>query len=148
MLARRTFLLLNDHRVGLMARLGRQRRAKSRYEHLRLLATVTRMEYECLGGPELKQPVGGDPSWERTDDPAQEELAEWARPWGWSCMFELRSNLDRYGPDLQRSRKRLSAAAREEAERGADERFVEIVERVAAVLEAEGLSPPQRNLAV
>ena len=63
-------------------------------------------------------------------------------------MFELRSNLDRYGPDLERSRKRLSAAAREEAERGADERFVEIVERVAAVLEAEGLSPPQRNLAV
>ena len=143
MLARRTFLLLNDHRVGLMARGFSVAIAVSL-----LLATVTRMEYECLGGPELKQPVGGDPSWERTDDPAQEELAEWARPWGWSCMFELRSNLDRYGPDLERSRKRLSAAAREEAERGADERFVEIVERVAAVLEAEGLSPPQRNLAV
>jgi hypothetical protein len=96
------------------------------------------MEYECLGGPALKWQEGRDSS---TDSELEEEtLAEWARPWGWSCIFELRSKLNRYGPDLDRSRKRLSAAAREAAERRADERFVEIVEQVASTLEAEGLA--------
>jgi hypothetical protein len=125
-----------------MARLGRQWRPKRRYEHLRLLATVTRMEYECLGGPALKMQEGRDPSTDPMDggEPDEEALAEWARPWGWSCIFELRSKLNRYGPDLDRSRRRLPAAAREDAERRADERFVEIVERVASTLEAEGLA--------
>jgi hypothetical protein len=63
-------------------------------------------------------------------------------------MFELRSKLDRYAPELERTRRRLSAAARKKAERRADERFVEIVERVASTLEAEGLAPPERNLTV
>jgi hypothetical protein len=133
---RRVFLLLEGHRESLAARLRRPFRIRRRYEDLRLVKMVTRLQRDFLSQPS----PGGKPAAGGTG--VEYGIADWARPWGPTFLLQFQTDLNSFDLRLRSSRRWLSAATQRTAESRAAERFTSIMAGMAIQLEAAEFELP------
>jgi len=69
-------------------------------------------------------------------------VAEWARPWGPSCLLELQADLNAFDRKLKSARRWLSAPAQRRAEARAGERFAAITAPIGSDLKGAELTLP------
>jgi helix-hairpin-helix protein len=138
---RRAFLLLEGHRESLAARIGRQLRVSRRYEDLCLVKMVTRLQRDYLSQP-TQAGAGGDQPFGGGRGPLEYGVADWARPWGPSCLVQLQSDLNDFDDKLKHARRWLHAGTQREAEARAGERFVEIMAKMAGRLKTADFTLP------
>ncbi len=137
---KRAFLTLEGHRKSLAARVPRMVRARTRYEGLCLVKMVTRLQRDYLS----PSTTGGD----RTGlggagaEALEHGVAEWARPWGPSCLLELQADLNAFDRKLKSARRWLSAPAQRRAEARAGERFAAITTQIGGDLKGAELALP------
>jgi helix-hairpin-helix protein len=133
---RRVFLRLEADRESLAAQLGRRLRVRRRYEDLRLVKMVTRLQRDFLGQPTpgAKPPVGGTN--------VEYGIADWARPWGPTFLLQFQTDLNSFDLKLRSARRWLSAAAQRKADARAAERFASITAGMASQLEAADFELP------
>jgi Helix-hairpin-helix motif len=137
---KRAFLLLEGHRESLAARVPRLARARTRYEARCLVRMVTRLQRDYLSQPTL--------SGDRTglEGSAAEALeygvADWARPWGPSCLLQLQGDMNVFDRQLKSSRRWLSTSTQRKAEAKAGERFAAIMARMAGDLKLAEFTLP------
>jgi hypothetical protein len=132
---RAAFLILEDERRAIGARLERpfdQRRRSERYRDLILIAKLSHLEHEHLvgrigRGARLSSLPDGPPAvgW---DAPA-----DWARPWAVGPLLELRATYIHYGQLRDRLGRRLLAATRASAAADAERYFDRVFSRFEAV---------------
>ena len=130
---KRAFLTLEGDRKSLTARVPRMVRARTRYEGLCLVKMVTRLQRDYLS----QSAMGGDRtgSGGAGSEAPEHGVAEWARPWGPSCLLELQADLNAFDRKLKSARRWLSAATQRRAEARAGERFAAITARIGSDLE-------------
>jgi hypothetical protein len=133
---RRVFLRLEGDRESLAARLRRQLRVRRRYEDLRLVKMVTRLQRDFLSQPipGAKPPAGGTG--------IEYGIADWARPWGPTFLLQFQTDLNSFDESLRSARKWLSAGTQRKAEARAVERFASITAGMAKQLEAAEFELP------
>jgi hypothetical protein len=126
---RRVFLLLEAQRESLAAGLGRQLRVRRRYEDLRLVKMVTRLQRDFLS-----QPIpGAKPSAGGMD--VEYGIADWARPWGPTFLLQFQTDLNSFDLRLRSARRWLFAGTQRTAEARAAKRFASITAGMAIQLE-------------
>jgi DNA uptake protein ComE-like DNA-binding protein len=137
---RQAFLTLESHRESLAARAPRQLRARRRYEDLCLVKMVTRVQRDYLSQPT----TGGEPTGIDGNglEALEDGVADWAQPWGPTCLLQLQADLHVFDGKLKSARRWLSARRRRQAEASAGERFVEIMARMGASLKAAEFAVP------
>jgi Helix-hairpin-helix motif len=137
---KRAFLTLEGHRKSLAARVPRMVRARTRYEGLCLVKMVTRLQRDYLS----QSATGGDRtgSGGAGSEAPEHGVAEWARPWGPSCLLELQADLNAFDRKLKSARRWLSAATQRRAEARAGERFAAITARIGSDLKGAELTLP------
>ena len=137
---KRAFLLLEGHRESLAARVPRLARARTRYEARCLVKMVTRLQRDYLSQPTLSGDGTG------LGDSAAEALefgvADWARPWGPSCLLQLQADMNVFDHKLKSSRRWLSRSTQRQAEAKAGERFAAIMARMAGDLKLAEFTLP------
>jgi hypothetical protein len=133
---RRAFLVLEEHRETLAARLRRRVRVRRRYEDLCLVKMVTRLQRDYLSQPT----PGAKPSLGGTD--VEYGIADWARPWGPTFLLQFQADLHVFDLKLKKSRRWLSAATQRKAEAWAAERFASITAGMASKLKAAEFALP------
>jgi len=133
---RRAFLVLEEHRETLAARLRRRVRVRRRYEDLCLVKMVTRLQRDYLSQPT----PGAKPSLGGTD--VEYAIADWARPWGPTFLLQFEADLNAFDLKLKTSRKWLSAATQRKAEARAAEHFASITAGMASKLKAAEFALP------
>ena len=104
---RQAFLTLESHRELLAARAPRQVRARRRYEDLCLVKMVTRLLRDYLSQPT----TGGEPTGSDGNglEALEDGVADWAQPWGPSCLLQLQADLQVFDGKLKSARRWLSA---------------------------------------
>jgi Helix-hairpin-helix motif len=137
---KRAFLLLEGHRESLAAQVPRLARARTRYEARCLVKMVTRLQRDYLSQPTLSGDGTG------LGDSAAEALeygvADWARPWGPSCLLQLQADMNVWDHKLESSRRWLSTSTRREAEAKAGKRFAAIMAGMAGDLKLAQFALP------
>ena len=137
---KRAFLLLEAHRESLAAQVPRQVRARRRYAHLCLVKMVTRLQRDYLS---QTTSVGDRTPPEGYGVERLEcGVADWARPWGPSCLQQLQADLNVFDRKLKSSRRWLSATTQRDAEAKAGERFVAIMARMGGTLKVAEFALP------
>jgi hypothetical protein len=133
---RRVFLRLEGYRESLAARLRRQLRVRRRYEDLRLVKMVTRLQRDFLSQPTPgpKPPAGGTG--------VEYGIADWARPWGPTFLLQFQTDLNSFDERLRSARKWLTAGTQRKAEARAAERFASITGGMARQLKAAEFELP------
>ena len=135
---RRAFLLLEAHREALAAWVRRRVlvRVRKRYENLRLVKMVTRLQRDYL-----RQPApGATPSRGGTD--VEDGVADWARPWGATFLLQFQADLSGFDLKLKSSGRWLSATTQRWAETRAAKRFASITAGMASELKAAEFALP------
>lgn len=133
---RRAFLLLEEHRETLAARVRRRVRVRRRYEDLCLAEMVTRLQRDYLSQPTPES----KPS--PPDADVEDGIADWARPWGATFLLQFEADLNVFDLKLKASRRWLSAATQRKAEARAAERFASITAGMASKLKAAEFELP------
>jgi hypothetical protein len=133
---RRAFLLLEEHRETLAARVRRRVRVRRRYEDLCLAQMVTLLQRDYLSQPTPES----KPSPPDTD--VEDGIADWARPWGATFLLQFEADLNVFDLKLKASRRWLSAATQRKAEARAAERFASITAGMASKLKAAEFELP------
>jgi Helix-hairpin-helix motif len=118
-------MLLERHRESLAAQAPRHVRARRRYEDLCLVKMLTRLQREYLSQPTVSG--HGTPPEGNGIEPLENSIADWARPWGASCLLQLQADLNVFDRQLTSSRRWLSRASQRGAEARAGERFVTVM---------------------
>jgi DNA uptake protein ComE-like DNA-binding protein len=137
----RVFLVLESERESLAAGLQRQFHPLRRYEDLCLVKMVTRLERDSLR--HAGRAAGGAGRASRRGVPALEHgVADWARPWGPSCMVQLESDLNGFDDKLRNTRRWLPAGSQSAAEARAAERFAKILAGMEASLKLADFTLP------
>jgi DNA uptake protein ComE-like DNA-binding protein len=129
--------MLERNRESLAARAPAHVRPKARYECLCLLKMVTRLQRDYLS-----QPTRGGDRGPGSVEPLEFGIADWARPWGPSCLLQLQADLNVFDHKLKSSRRWLSAATQREVEARAGERFAVIVARLGNDLKVAEFAQP------
>jgi DNA uptake protein ComE-like DNA-binding protein len=138
---KRAFLLLEAHRESLAAQVPRQVRARRRYEHLCLVKMVTRLQRDYLSQP--TSAGDGTPPEGYGVERVEYSVADWARPWGPSCLQQLQADLNVFDRKLKSSRRWLSATTQRDAEAKAGERFLAIIARMGGTLKVAEFALPR-----
>jgi hypothetical protein len=137
---RRAFLLLESHRESLAARAPHRMRPRTRYEDLCLVKMMTRLQRDYLSQPTMGgKPTGVDAG---EAEAAEHRVADWARPWGPSCLLQLQADLHLFDREIKSARRWLSAGSQRRAEAGAGERFAEIMARVGSDMKVAEFAVP------
>ena len=101
---------------------------------------VTRLQRDYLSQPTLSGDGTG------LGDSAAEALefgvADWARPWGPSCLLQLQADMNVFDHKLESSRRWLSRSTQRHAEAKAGERFAAIMARMAGDLKLAEFALP------
>jgi helix-hairpin-helix protein len=139
---RRAFLVLETERESLAAGIRRQFRPRRRYQDLCLVKMVTRLQADYLTQPSQVDSGADQPSRGGLRRIDYGGVADWARPWGPSCLVQLQSDLNEFDVKLRNARRWLPSGARTEAEARAGERFQEIMGRLAGGLKAADFTLP------
>jgi DNA uptake protein ComE-like DNA-binding protein len=138
---RRVFLVLESERESLAAGIRRQLRPSRRFEDLCLVKMVTRLESDYLREP-THVGSGADQSWGAVARALDHGVADWARPWGPTCLMQLESDLTDFDDKLRNARRWLSAGTQTAANARAGERFVEMMAKMAGWLKAADFTLP------
>jgi DNA uptake protein ComE-like DNA-binding protein len=139
---RRAFLVLERERESLTAGMQPQSRPRRRYEDLCVLKMVTLVQCDYLSQP-TQVGSGADQSSRRDPRPLEYGgVADWARPWGPSCLVQLQSELNEFDAKLRSARRWLPAGAQTKAEVRAGKRFQEIMAKLAGGLKAADFTLP------
>jgi DNA uptake protein ComE-like DNA-binding protein len=138
---RRVFLVLESERESLAAGLQRQFHPLRRYEDLCLVKMVTRLERDSLSHGE-RAAGGAAGAYRRGARALEHGVADWARPWGPSCMVQLESDLNGFDDKLRHTRRWLPAGSQSAAEARAAERFAKILTRMEASLKLADFTLP------
>ncbi|OLE35381.1 MAG: hypothetical protein AUG48_10845 [Actinobacteria bacterium 13_1_20CM_3_68_9] len=101
---------------------------------------VTRVQRDYLSQPT----TGGEPTGIDGNglEALEDGVADWAQPWGPTCLLQLQADLHVFDGKLKSARRWLSARRRRQAEASAGERFVEIMARMGASLKAAEFAVP------
>jgi hypothetical protein len=129
---RAAFLILEDERRAVAARLQRSDRRSERYRDLILITKLSRLEHAHLVGrigrrvefssvPDEPLALGGNAP------------ADWAEPWARGPLLELRATYVHYRQLRDRLRRRLLATTRESAAADAERRLARVVARFEAL---------------
>jgi DNA uptake protein ComE-like DNA-binding protein len=125
---KRAFMMLERHRESLAAQFSRHARARRRYEDLCLVKMLTRLQRDSLSQP--TSAGYGTPPDGNGIEPLEHSVADWASPWGASCLLQLQADLNLFDRNLKSSRRWLSATSQRGAEARAGERFVAVMARM------------------
>jgi DNA uptake protein ComE-like DNA-binding protein len=137
---KRAFLALEAHRESLAAQVPRQMRARRRYEDLCLVKMMTRLQRDYLSQPTSAR--DRTPREGNGVEPPEYGVADWARPWGPSCLLQLQADLNVFDRKLKSARRWLSATTQRDAEAKAGERFVAIMARMGGALRVAEFAVP------
>lgn len=137
---KRAFLLLEGHRESLAAGVPRLARARARYEARCLVKMVTRLQRDYLSQPTLSGDRNGPGG--SAAEALEFGVADWARPWGPSCLLQLQADLNVFDHKLKSSRRWLSRSSQRDAEAKAGERFAAIMARMASDLKLAEFTLP------